>query len=239
MHRQFEATSLVLSWSCCRWIAGQVPRPSLASSSSGSHSGLELAGKLFSLLVASCKFSLSIRLIGSDLFYWFLGTKSGFDLNLVLGKLKTWIFYMKRNGWFCCLGWTEGVIKHLLESCYPQGSFHWEAYLRSSWFMSIIRISCSEPRPFLGTWEAWLERDWSGGLWPLNLTGQPSTTIPKNITPFWPKKYRKIIKTDDIPHLPITIANYVKYFTIATVLQEKNQDKQIWPQYGGSRGVLF
>ena len=110
--------------------------------------------------------------------------------------------------------------------------------------MSIIRISCSEPRPFLGTWEgdgAWLERDWIGGLWPLHLTdgGQPSTTIPKNITPFWPKKYRKIIKTDDVPHLPITIANYVKYSTIATVLQEKNQDKQIWPQYGGFRGVLF
>ena len=172
MHLQVEVMSLVLSWSCCRWKAGQVPRPSLASSSSGSNSGSELAGKLFSLLVASCKLTLSIRLMGSDLFYWFLGTKSGFDLNLVLGKLKTCIFYMKRKGWFCCSGWTEGVIEHLLESCYAQGSFHWEAYLRSSWFMSIIRISCSEPRPFLGTWEGngtWLERDGSGGLWPLNL----------------------------------------------------------------------
>ena len=159
MHLQVEVMSLVLSWSCCRWKAGQVPLPSLGSSSSGSNSGSELAGKLFSPLVAFCKLSLSIRLMGSDLFYWILRTNSSFDLNL--------------------------------------------DYLRSSWFMSIIRISCSEPRPLLGTWEGggtWLERDWSDALWPLHLTDgeQPSTTIPKNITPFWPKKYRKIIKTDEL-----------------------------------------
>ena len=95
---------------------------------------------------------------------------------------------MKRNGWFCCLGWTEGVIKHLLESCYPQGSFHREDYLRSSWFMSIIRISCSEPRPFLGTWEGkwYLARkrlEWwfvtSFKWWWTTINNHPE----KNITP--------------------------------------------------------
>ena len=182
MHLQVEVMSLVLSWSCCRWKAGQVPLPSLASSSSGSNSGLELAGKLFSPLVAFCKLTLSIRLMGSDLFYSILRTNSSFDLNL--------------------------------------------DHLRSSWFMSIIRISCSEPRPLLGTWEGdgtWLERDWSGALWPLHLTdgGQPSTTTPKNITPFWPNKYQKIIKTDDVLHLLIAIVNCLKYLTTATVLLEK------------------
>lgn len=134
---------------------------------------------------------------------------------------------MKMRGFFCNVRVEQRVLLSIyLKRCYPQGSFHRDDYLRSSWFMSIIRISCSEPRPLLGTWEGdgtWLERDWSGALWPLHLTdgGQPSTTTPKNITPFWPKKYQKIIKTDDVLHLLIAIVNCLKYLTTATVLLEK------------------
>ena len=81
----------------------------------------------------------------------------------------------------------------------------------------------------------------SDALWPLHLTdgGQPSTTIPKNITPFWPKKYRKIIKTDDVPHLLIAIVNCLKYLTTATVLLKKSRLTDVTSVWRISRSSFF
>ena len=50
-------------------------------------------------------------------------------------------------------------LRNSIHNHYPLCYIHYllSLNLRNSWFMSIIRASCSNPRPFLGTWQ-WLKK---------------------------------------------------------------------------------